>query len=84
MRFARTWQGLWFQFGDRPEGHAQFRQALKAFVDEVDGPAQPLRLANGLDWFTALMAIVGKIAVVSENPTASPSAAQQRELADNA
>ena len=64
LRFARVWQGLWFQFGDRPEGHAQF-QALTAFLDEVSGPAQPLLLNNELHWFTALMAIIGKIAISS-------------------
>lgn len=71
LRFARAWQGLWFQFGDRPEGHAQFRQTLTAFLEEVSGPAQPLLLNNELHWFTALMAMVGTVAISSQTKAAS-------------
>ncbi|HEY0502315.1 MAG TPA: aspartyl/asparaginyl beta-hydroxylase domain-containing protein [Lysobacter sp.] len=84
IRFAQRWQGLWAQYGDRPEGHAQYRAVLKAFLDEVAGPAQPLELINDMPWSGALMAMIGKVAVVAQDPVGGATAAQQRELADNA
>lgn len=83
MRFARTWQGLWFEFGERSEGHPRYRAALQRFLDDIRTPAQPLVLQNELRWFNALNTIVAKFAVGV--PTAAPtSAAAQRDIGDNA
>ena len=82
MRFARQWQGLWFEFGDRVEGRARFRAALQAFLDEVRTPAQPLMLKNELRWLNALMTLVAKVAVAADAPQAS-GAARAKEVSDN-
>ena len=82
MRFARTWQGLWFEFGDRVEGRARFRAALQAFIDEVRTPAQPLMLKNELRWLNALMTLVAKVAVAADAPQTS-GAARAKEVSDN-
>ncbi len=82
MRFARTWQGLWFEFGDRHEGREHFRSALQAFLDAVQVPAQPLVLKNGLLWTGALSALVGKVAVAAEAPQTS-GVARAQEVSDN-
>lgn len=82
-RFARTWQGLWFQYGDRPEGHASYRAVLQRFIEEIKTPAQPMVLKNELRWYNALMTIVCKFAVSAEQAQAE-SAAQQRDVGDNA
>jgi hypothetical protein len=84
IRFAQQWQGLWAQYGDRPEGHAHYRAVMKAFLDEVGGPAQPLELNNDLPWSGALMAMIGRVAVVAQDPAEGATAARQRALADNA
>lgn len=71
MRFARIWQGLWFEHGESLEGRALFRQALQAFLADVQAPAQPLMLVNELRWFSALMTIVARHAV--HDPSAQPA-----------
>lgn len=83
MRFARTWQGLWFELGDRPEGKPRYNAALQRFIEEVRGPAQPVVLKNELRWFNALMTIVCKFAVGTDD-TAFATAAQRRDAGDNA
>ncbi|HEY0505855.1 MAG TPA: aspartyl/asparaginyl beta-hydroxylase domain-containing protein [Lysobacter sp.] len=83
MRFARTWQGLWFELGDRPEGRARYAAALQRFVEEIRGPSEPLLLKNELRWFSALMTIVCKFAVGGD-AAAFATAAQRRAAADNA
>ncbi|BDU17994.1 aspartyl/asparaginyl beta-hydroxylase domain-containing protein [Lysobacter auxotrophicus] len=83
MRFARTWQGLWFELGDRPEGRARYSAALQRFIEDVRGPAQPLVLRNDLRWFNALMTIVCKFAVGTDD-AAFATAAQRRATGDNA
>jgi hypothetical protein len=84
MRFARVWQGLWFEYGERAEGRARYRDALQRFIDEVKGPSQTIRLRNELRWFNAMMTIVAKFAVGSEAPATGNSAEQQRAVGDNA
>lgn len=84
MRFARTWQGLWFEHGDRPEGRASFRAALQRFIDEVKGPSQGVMLNNELRWFQSMMTIVAKFAVAADGPAPAASAEQQRAVGDNA
>ena len=82
MRFARTWQGLWFEHGDRPAGRAAYRAALQAFIDEVRSPSQGIVLNNEIRWFNAMMTIVAKFAVGGDGAAATP--AQQRAVGDNA
>jgi hypothetical protein len=84
MGFARNWQGLWFEYGDRPEGHARFSELLQRFLQEVHGPSQPLTLRNDLRWYGAMTKMVGKIAAPDPMSPTSASAAQQRDLGDNA
>ncbi|RDZ26143.1 aspartyl/asparaginyl beta-hydroxylase domain-containing protein [Lysobacter silvisoli] len=84
MRFARAWQGLWFEYGDRAEGHARYRETLQRFIDEVKGPSQTLRLKNELRWFNAMMTIVAKFAVGADAQSLGSSAEQQRAVGDNA
>jgi hypothetical protein len=84
LRFARLWQGLWFQFGEQPEGHAHYRAALQRFIDEVRGPSQGVMLNNELPWYAAMMTIVAKFAVTGANPMPTSSAKQQRAIGDNA
>ena len=83
MRFARQWQGLWFELGDRPEGRARYNAALQRFVEEIRGPAQPVVLKNELRWFNALMTIVCKFAVGNDG-TAFDTVAHRRDAGDNA
>lgn len=84
MRFARTWQGLWFEFGEREEGRARYGAALQRFIEDIRGPSQPLVLKNELRWFSALMTIVCKFAVSGDAAQPPATAARQRELGDNA
>jgi hypothetical protein len=84
LRFARTWQGLWFTYADCPEGHAHFRAVLRQFVDEVRAPAAPLVLKNHLNWTGAMMKIIAQYAVTGSGTTPAQTAAQQREVGDNA
>ncbi|RNF81907.1 aspartyl/asparaginyl beta-hydroxylase domain-containing protein [Montanilutibacter psychrotolerans] len=84
MRFARTWQGLWFEYGERDEGHAHYREALTQFVEAVRAPSQPLLLKNEIRWFAAMMTIIAKFAVTGATAGASTHAAQQRAIGDNA
>lgn len=70
-RFVRQWQGLWFQYGERPEGHAHYREALGAFVAAVRGPGQGLALNNALEWYGAMMALIGQIAIRDEGAPVS-------------
>lgn len=78
QRFARHWQGLWAQYGDAPEGRPHFRAALQAFLAQARDASQGLLLANQLQWFGALMTLVGKVAVAAEPgaPVARPAAIQ--------
>ena len=58
QRFLRTWRGLWFRYGDRPEGHDEFRRALSAYLEEINAVAKPLMLNNELNWFGAMRIMV--------------------------
>jgi hypothetical protein len=83
QRFTRAWQGLWFRYGDRPEGHEEFRRALAGYLAEVRPLAEPLLLRNELAWMGALLAIVGRVAVMQTVP-GQTSAERQRALGDYA
>jgi hypothetical protein len=82
-RFARTWQGLWFEYGDRAEGLPVYRALLQRFVDDIRAPSQPMVLKNELRWYNALMTIVCKFAVSADHAQQA-TAAQQRDVGDNA
>ena len=84
QRFARTWQGLWFEYGDRPEGRAHYRALLQRFIDEVRGRSQPMVLKNELRWFGALMTIVCKFAVGADRRAAGAPRRSSGEVGDNA
>ena len=84
MRFARAWQGLWFEHGDRVEGRAAFRAVLQRFIDDVKAPSQNVLLNNELRWFQSMMTIVAKFAVAADGPAPPASAEQQRAAGDNA
>lgn len=85
MGFAHTWQGLWFEFGERPEGRTRYRAALQRFLDDIRTPSQPLLLKNELRWFNALNTIVAKFAVAGDaDATSAIGAAAQRDVGDNA
>jgi hypothetical protein len=57
-QLMRTWRGLWAQFGDSIPGRTHFRAEIERFTTNVRTPAQPLRLRNGLGWYSALMTII--------------------------
>ncbi len=84
QRFTRAWQGLWFRHGDRPEGHEDFRRLLAAYVAEVRPLSEKMRLANELNWYSALQTMIVKVAVARPASAPSPSASAQKELGDNA
>ena len=65
-RFARRWQGLWFEFGDDADGHAPFREALASYVAAVSPIGQGIMLNNELQWFGAMMMTIGQFAVRPE------------------
>ncbi|QNP41530.1 aspartyl/asparaginyl beta-hydroxylase domain-containing protein [Lysobacter solisilvae (ex Woo and Kim 2020)] len=81
QRFTRAWQGLWFRYGERAEGHEDFRRLLSAYLGEIRPLAEKLRLNNELSWYKALNTIIVKMAVPA-GPVAQ--AASARELGDNA
>jgi len=84
MRFARAWQGLWFQYGDQAEGHPHFRAVLKRYIEEVQGPADTMMLNNELRWLSAMMTIIAKFAVTGqETGPVATAAQQQRAVGDN-
>ena len=83
MRFARQWQGLWFEFGEREEGRARYHATLQRFIDDIRGPSQPIVLKNELRWFGALMTIVCKFAVGNDGETFD-TVAHRRDAGDNA
>ncbi|MGY3267064.1 aspartyl/asparaginyl beta-hydroxylase domain-containing protein [Lysobacter sp. HA35] len=62
-RFAREWQGLWFEFGDEPVGRERFRDALRRYVDAVTPISQSLALDNELAWHGAMLSTIAQVAV---------------------
>ncbi|HJW46599.1 MAG TPA: aspartyl/asparaginyl beta-hydroxylase domain-containing protein [Lysobacter sp.] len=80
QRFLRTWRGLWFRYGDQPEGHDEFRQAMSAYLDEISVAARPLMLNNELNWFGAMRIMVASAAVRQPSSAAQSGA---REYGDN-
>lgn len=57
-QLVRAWRGLWARFGEAPAGRAQFREVIDGFVAAVREPAEPLRLRNGIAWFSAMQTLV--------------------------
>jgi hypothetical protein len=80
QRLVRTWRGLWFRYGDRPEGHDEFRQALSAYLEEINALAKPLMLNNELNWFGAMRIMVANAAV---RPRSSAAQSGASEYGDN-
>lgn len=62
-RFAREWQGLWFEFGEDVDGHTRYREALARYLGSVEPISQPLVLNNELGWHGAMMATIGQFAI---------------------
>jgi hypothetical protein len=81
-RFTSAWQGLWFRHGDRPEGHDEFRRLLAGYAADVRPLTDAMVLKNELDWFSAMQAMILRMAV--RGGVRAPDAARQRELGDNA
>lgn len=65
-RFAREWQGLWFEFGDDAAGHAAYFRALDSYVQRVTPLSRGLMLNNELSWHGAMMAMIGHFAIRRE------------------
>ena len=87
LRFTRTWQGLWFRYGDQPAGRDEFRRVLGEYLAAAKPLAEPMALNNDLNWYRAMFAMIGRMAVqaASELDTPPrPNAERQRELGDNA
>lgn len=84
QRFVRLWQGLWFQYGDQPAGHEPFRRALAAYLAEVHLPAQPIKLRNDLGWYSVLMTMIAKVAVVQPANAEPAGRARHVAMGDNA
>ena len=81
-RFTSAWQGLWFCYGDRPEGHEEFRRLLASYAAEARPLTEAMRLKNELDWYGAMQAMILRMAV--RGGVRRPDAMRQRELGDNA
>jgi hypothetical protein len=85
QRFSRAWQGLWFQHGERPEGHESFRRLLADYIAEAKPLAEPVMLSNELAWFGAMHAMIGRMAVrPADGAQRRPDRSPQRDMADNA
>lgn len=67
-RFTRDWRALWARFGADAEGYTHYRKRLAAFVQEVQAPAREIGLSNGVPMLSAIMTMVGKVAVTQETP----------------
>ncbi|GAB3350234.1 aspartyl/asparaginyl beta-hydroxylase domain-containing protein [Lysobacter tyrosinilyticus] len=80
QRFSRAWQGLWFQHGERIEGHDSFRRLIATYLATAKPLAEPLMLNNDLAWFGAMNSLIGRMAVRPADAVRS----KQRDLADNA
>lgn len=65
-RFAREWQGLWFEFGEDAAGHAAYRRALDGYLQRVTPLSRALMLNNELAWHGAMMAMIGHFAIRTE------------------
>jgi hypothetical protein len=86
-RFTRTWQGLWFRYGEQPGGRAEFRRVLGEYLAAAKPLAEPMALNNELNWYGAMFAMIGRMAVQTgsgQDTQRRPDAKRQRELGDNA
>jgi hypothetical protein len=70
QRFLREWRGLWARFGERPEGHEHYRDALQAFADAVRAPGEAVVLRNDVSWYSAMTTLVVMVAVAGDRPPA--------------
>jgi hypothetical protein len=80
QRFTRTWQGLWFRYGDAPAGHDEFRRLLASYIAETRPLAEPIRLKNELNWHGAMQVMIGRSAVQA----GTKDAIRQRDPGDYA
>lgn len=81
QRFTRVWQGLWFRYGERAEGHPAYRQAFQTYHDEIYRAAQHLLLINEIRWYAAMMSMIGKVAVIDDASAGHPDAARHASWA---
>ncbi len=58
LRYLRRWQALWSRHGNAPEGHADFRALLDAWIAEIDRFRGQLTLRNELDFHKVAMIMV--------------------------
>lgn len=65
QRFVLEWKGLWARYGTAQAGHAAYRAALRAFLDALQPDAIHVSLRNGVTCNSAIVTIVGKVAVAS-------------------
>ena len=83
-RFSRHWQGLWACYGDRAEGRAQFRAVLDAFLREFRAHGQQVVLRNNIQLFSAVMTIIGKVAVAADHAPLRAAPIDPRAIGDRA
>ena len=58
LRYLRRWQALWSRYGDAPEGHADFRALLDAWIADMRRFRGELTLHNELDFHKVAMIMV--------------------------
>lgn len=80
QRFTRAWQGLWFRYGDKPEGHEEFRRLLAGYFAEVRPLSEVMRLKNELNWYAAAQTMIGRVAVHADKRA---DAQRQQRMGDN-
>ncbi len=72
-RFLRIWRGLWARYADSAAGKPHYRLALQAYVEETRVPGTPIYLNNEIRWYSAMMTLIGKVAVTADAPQRAPA-----------
>jgi hypothetical protein len=67
-----TWRGLWARYGEAAEGRPYYQAALDQFIADARGASQALFLRNEIRWFSAMMTMIGKVAVGAPASTPTP------------
>jgi hypothetical protein len=62
-RFIFAWRAIWARYGDVREGWPLYRQALDAFIAQIEPQATPLQLTNGMRLMATLRAMVLGVAL---------------------
>jgi len=62
-RFVVGWQALWARYGEDREGWPAYREALNAFIENMQAHAVPLRLVNGMGFMNTLRSMVLGVAL---------------------